>query len=132
MALSLDNRLTPREHFQRAARLKPLRDENILIVTSGNIVHNLRDFAWNSNTPPFPWAMDFDRQIAAALERRDLDALLGFNGLDPALVRRAVPTPEHYLPLIYALAASDPREPVSFPFIEMQNGSIAMRSVRFG
>ncbi len=130
--LSLNKTLSMREHFDLAARLKPLRDEGFLLIGSGNIVHNLRDFSWNAAVEPFPWAEKFDALMERALLNRDLDMLLDFKGIEPELVRRAAPSPEHYAPLAYALGFSEAKEKVSFPFTEMQNGSIAMRSVRFG
>lgn len=130
--LSLNKGLTLREHYNLAVRLRPLRQEGFLVVGSGNIVHNLRDFSWSSETLPFPWAVKFDRAIAQALEQRDLDTLVDFKGLDVELVKRAVPSSEHFVPLVYVLGVSEIQEQVTFPFTAIQNGSVAMRSVRFG
>jgi 4,5-DOPA dioxygenase extradiol len=130
--LSLNKKLPFTGHYELAQKLRPLREEGVLILTTGNIVHNLRDFSWQQETAPYPWAVEFDASIKRALLERDLQTLLGFKGLDPALVKRAVPSPEHYIPLLYAFGASTKGETPTFPFEEVQNGSIAMRSVRFG
>lgn len=130
--LSLDRTLTLRDHYNLASSLKPLRREGVLILGSGNIVHNLRNFSWAETEAPYPWAERFDAWIAEALRAHDLEKLLEFKGIEPELAKMAVPSPEHYLPLIYALAVSDGDDKISFPFTEIQNGSIAMRSVRFG
>jgi 4,5-DOPA dioxygenase extradiol len=130
--LSLGRNLQPRQHFELGEKLKPLRADGTLILGSGNLVHNLRDFSWSEVAPVFPWAEKMDDRLAEAIGARDLDALIDFKGFDPDLVRRAVPTPEHYLPLLYVLGASDADEDIHFPFTAIQNGSIAMRSVRFG
>jgi 4,5-DOPA dioxygenase extradiol len=130
--LSLNTQLDFDAHFALAARLKPLREDGVLILGSGNIVHNLREFHAREVSDVLPWAEEFDGKIARALKKRDLDVLVHFEGIDTPLVRRAVPTPEHYLPLLYVLGVSDAKEPMSFPHESIQHGSVAMRSVRFG
>lgn len=130
--LSLNTELTLRDHFALAQKLRPLREQGILILGSGNIVHNLRNFNWREDSEVMPWAQDFDHKIERALLNRDFEMLLDFKGIDPALVKMAVPTPEHYLPLVYVLGTAGPVEPLSSPFAEIQNGSISMRSVRVG
>lgn len=130
--LSLDKRARMDDHFKVAEALKPLRDQGVLIVGSGNVTHNLGDFAWEDGTQPYDWAVDFDARIKAALDARDLETLLRFKGIPEALHRHALPTLEHYHPLIYALGASNEKDRVSYPFEEMQNGSLSMRSVLFG
>lgn len=131
--LSIDRRLTPCGHLALGRALAPLRDEGVLILASGNAVHNLGDAfsrleRGNLETPG--WASEYDAMIAGALERRDeqtlLRALLGERGA------RAHPSPEHYLPLLYALGAADERDEVSFPVTGFDLGSLSMRAVRFG
>lgn len=129
--LSLNKRLDFRAHFAVAEKLRPLREQGILIMGSGNIVHNLRVLNWHEPATAFPWALEFDAAIGQALLKRDLDAILDFKGIDPQKVLQSVPTTEHYLPLLYILAASRPQDQISFPFEEIQNGSISMRSVQF-
>lgn len=130
--LSLDKKARTSDHFKVGQALAPLRDQGILIVGSGNITHNLGDMDWDGHTKPFAWAEEFDGAIKKALDGRDLDTLLHFKGIPEKLHRHALPTLEHYHPLIYALAASHENDRVSYPFEEMQNGSLSMRSVLFG
>jgi 4,5-DOPA dioxygenase extradiol len=130
--LSLNKNLSLREHYEIGVRLRALRQEGVLVVGSGNIVHNLRDLSWDSQASPFPWAVEFDRVIAKALKHRNLDTLLEFKDIDVEVVRRAVPSTEHFAPLVYALGVSEAGDGVTFPFTAIQNGSVAMRAVRFG
>lgn len=130
--LSLDRHLSLQEHFELGVKLKPLRDQGYLIMGSGNIVHNLRKINWRDEKAALPWAVSFDAEVRDALLKRDLQRLTTFEGFDKASVVESVPTPEHYVPLLYAAGASDDGDKVSFPFAEIQNGSISMRSVMFG
>ncbi|MEQ8455211.1 MAG: 4,5-DOPA dioxygenase extradiol [Sandaracinaceae bacterium] len=133
--LSLDRHLDARRHMEIGRALAPLRDEGVLILGSGNIVHNLRDAfgrmrsASPSVTPD--WARRFDADTAEALRQRDGDALLTrWQQSDDG--RRAHPTPEHWLPLLYAYAASADSEPARFAVEGFDAGSISMRSVVWG
>jgi 4,5-DOPA dioxygenase extradiol len=130
--LSLDRRLALHEHFLLGRKLRPLREQGILIMASGNIVHNLRKVDWKHAKAAFPWAVDFDEQVRDVLLSGGFARLQTFDGFDKAAVVESVPTPEHYIPLLYAAGASDDDDKISFPFEEMQNGSISMRSVQFG
>jgi len=130
--LSLDARLAPGEHLLLAQKLAPLSEEGVLVLGSGNAVHNLGDAfarmgAGDESVPD--WAGAFDRDVAEACRQHDLEfvarALASANG------RAAHPTPDHYLPLLYALGAAAPDVEVSFP-IEGFDHSLSMRSVRFG
>jgi len=131
--LSIDARLPAAGHVAIGRALQPLRDEGVLILGSGNVVHNLRDAFTNmrSGSAQIPaWASDFDAQITATLGARDEARLT--TALDDELGRTAHPTPDHYLPLLYALGASTDQDGVSFPIIGFDLGSISMRSVVFG
>lgn len=131
--LAIDKKSTLAEHFAIAQALKPLRESGVLILGSGNITHNFAELAWDEqHAGPKPWAVAFDDYIKKALERRDVPALLAQNGLPREEWKRALPTWEHYIPLIYALGAADPGTAVSFFNEEIQMGALAMRSVRFG
>ena len=130
--LSIDMRQAPQAHYELGARLRPLRDEGILILGSGNVVHNLGAYSWGKHPQePFDWALRFEAQVRAALERRADGQLIdyGASGRD---ARLAVPTPEHYLPLLYVLGASHPHEKPSFPVSGVTGGSISMLAVNFG
>lgn len=131
--LSIDRRLDVRAHYELGRSLAELRDEGILILASGNIVHNLGDAfgrrrAGNSETPD--WARRFDETVKDVITQRDFKHLLQAS-LESADGRQAHPTPDHWLPLIYACAASDERDDVRFPTEGFDWGSISMRNVVF-
>ena len=127
-----DRRARVDEHWAIARKLAVLRQEGVLILGSGNITHNLGEIDWSDEPKPMAWAVQFDEYIKKALLARDLDALLRFKGVAPELWRRALPTLEHYIPLIYAMGACVDGEAVTFPYEEMQHGSLSMRCVQFG
>ncbi|MFN3453781.1 MAG: 4,5-DOPA dioxygenase extradiol [Pseudobdellovibrio sp.] len=132
--LSLDRRKNFKEHYEFAKLLQPLREENILIIGSGNIVHNLRKISWKENAPIMEWSLDFDQWVNKNVTSRQ-DHEIVENWISHPSGKIAVPTPEHYLPLIYSLGASAQiKEKSSTPQIiydEIQNGSISMRSYLF-
>jgi 4,5-DOPA dioxygenase extradiol len=132
LQLSLNQNLTMKEHLALAADLKPLREQGVLIVGSGNITHNLRDVDFKPGAQPRDWALEFDAMIATALEARDLPRLLALEQGQHSLCAQAHPTLEHYLPLLYALGVSDEREALSFPYAAIEGASLSMRAVRFG
>ena len=131
--LSLDARLAPAEHLAVGRALAPLRDEGVLVLASGNVVHNLRHafgamHRGDARTPD--WAREFDRGVAGALERHDLDHLVRAPRTEEG--RLAHPTPDHYLPLLYAAGASAPDDRVRFPIEGFDLASLSMRSVVLG
>ncbi len=115
-------------HYDLAKALAPLRDEGVLVVASGNIVHNLRLFRPGQPTPD--WAVRFDEDIADRIAERHHEGMLGYETLG-ADALMSIPTPEHYLPLLYVLALQRDDDDVSF-FNEVVMGSISMRSVVIG
>jgi 4,5-DOPA dioxygenase extradiol len=128
--LSLDRTLSARGHYQLARELQPLRAQGVLIIGSGNIVHNLRMMQWGG-TSPYPWALEFDRIAAQLILDGDHELLIDY----PALGKEAllaVPTNEHYLPLLYALALRNGGETTGFFAEGIVYGSISMRSVTIG
>lgn len=131
--LSIDRRLGPRGHFEIARSLPILRDEGVLILGSGNIVHNLRDAfgrmrSGSVETPD--WAQRYDTAVKEILEQRETEALLSL--ADSGDGRLAHPTPDHWLPLIYAYGATDERDSPRFPNEGFDLGSLSMRNVVFG
>jgi 4,5-DOPA dioxygenase extradiol len=126
--LSLARSLTSKAHFELARMLRPLRDEGVLILGSGNIVHNLR-LAGQNETPA--WARSFDDYITNALANGDDDALCEYERAGES-AHVAVPTPEHYLPLLYVAASRFDSEKPSFHTVGFDWGSISMRSVSYG
>jgi len=130
--LSLDGRLSPAEHLLLAQRLAPLADEGVLVLGSGNLVHNLRDAfgrMGKGDTSVPEWAAAFDRDMGKACAQHDLEFVA--HALDSADGRVSHPTPEHYLPVLYALGAAGRDEEVTFP-VEGFDHSLSMRTVRFG
>jgi 4,5-DOPA dioxygenase extradiol len=131
LQLSLDKNLKPREHYELAKRLAPLRDEGVLVMGSGNIVHNLRGYREGFDDPPKRYAAEFDERVKQCILSGDHDSLIDYGQLSPHAAL-AVPTDEHYLPLLYMLALQRPSEPVSFFYEAIHNSVLAMRCLRVG
>jgi len=127
--LSIDRGLSPAEHLALARRLAPLRDEGVLIVGSGNTVHNLREFSFR-DPRPLDWAVRADRTVRDHVASGNYAALTDWDALGPD-VRRGIAGPEHFLPLLYALAQQQPGEAVR-TFNDTVIGSIAMTSFVVG
>ena len=130
--LGIDETQAPAFHHEMGQRLAPLRDEGVLLLGSGNIVHNLHTYAWGRNpVEPFDWAARFEALVRDRILRGDTEALVDYAllGRDAEL---SVPTPEHYLPLLYVLGARGKDDAVSFPAEGMDGGSISMLSVQWG
>jgi len=130
--LSIDETQPPAFHHDLGARLRPLREEGILLIGSGDVVHNLHTYAWGRHAQqPYEWALRFEAEVRARLLAGDHAPLIDYSSLgNDALL--SVPTPEHYLPLLYVLGASVPGEPVSFPVEGMDGGSVSMLAVQLG
>lgn len=127
LQLSLDEDAPLERHLAIGKELEALRDEGILLIGSGNIVHNL--LLMDQRAAPFAWAQEFDEKTAAALEAGDTAALIGYERLPSA--EYAVPTNEHYLPLLYAVGAADGEQP-EFLTTSFVYGSLSMRGVAYG
>jgi 4,5-DOPA dioxygenase extradiol len=126
--LSLDQHKAPEFHYELGKELRALRRQGVLIVGSGNIVHNLRMIAWADQA--HDWAVEFDERIKQAILAGDHQAVINFDRMGE-LARLAVPTDEHFLPLLYVLACQED-EPISFFAEKVTLGAISMRSVRVG
>jgi 4,5-DOPA dioxygenase extradiol len=131
LQMSLASEATPDEHFKIGQELSSLREKGVLILASGNIVHNLRQISWQEDARAHDWAVEFDQTIKSLLEKRDFKAILN-QAPFTAAGKLSVPTAEHYLPLHYILGASDAKDELRFEFEQMQNASISMRCVSFG
>jgi 4,5-DOPA dioxygenase extradiol len=130
--LSMDYSRPPEDHYAMARQLKALRERGVLIVGSGNIVHNLRQMQRGaSGNQAFDWALEFDQTMGGYLQQGNLDALQNFQKLGQ-VAKMAHPTHEHFLPLLYAAGAADAKEPMRFFNTSYQVGSISMRSVVWG
>jgi 4,5-DOPA dioxygenase extradiol len=130
--LSIDETKPASWHFAMAKKLLPLRDEGVLVIGSGNLVHNLHAYSWGHHAvEPYDWAVRFEGMARQALSSGNFAPLVDYEKLG-ADAKLAAPTPDHYLPLIYILAQHLPGEPVSFPVEGFDGGSISMLSVQIG
>ncbi len=132
--LSLDQAKTPQAHYDLARALLPLRSKGVLIVGSGNMVHNLRRVRIVSgsiedfNQPfGFDWALEANDLFKKLIDERNHAPLIDYAALRPA-VQLAVPTPEHYLPMLYALALQEPHEQARYFNDQAVGGSLTMTS----
>lgn len=128
LQLSLDKGLKPKDHYALGRELKPLRNDGILILGSGNIVHNLGQIASDPKVEPADWAVEFDESIKQFLIKGNHPGILNFESLGES-ARLSAPTPEHLLPLIYIIALQDKEERVTFPIERIVLKSISMRAV---
>ena len=129
--LSLDIRLSSEQNFELARALHELRDEGVLILGSGNVTHNLQEAMSERRGDTTPdWALEFDRDVAQAILDRNTSHLVG-TWPSGRHAHRAHPTPDHWYPLLYAYAATDEDDVVSFPVAGF-SGSLSMRAVRWG
>jgi 4,5-DOPA dioxygenase extradiol len=131
LQLSLDLSQSAEFHFEMGRSIEFLRQEGVLIVGSGNIVHNLRKISWISSAAPFDWAVEFDDWAKARLVAKDFTSLV-IEPLQSKAGQLSVPTWEHYLPLLSILGAAETNESLNFIFEGFQNASISMRSFRIG
>ena len=118
-------------HFKLGERLRSLREQGILIVGSGNIVHNLSTIRWDLNAEPHAWAIEFDQWVKEHILKRNFIPLLR-NAVGSIAGQLSIPSPDHWYPLLYALGASDDSDRVRFEYEGIENGSISMRTVSFG
>lgn len=130
--LSIDETQPAVFHYEVGRRLAPLRDEGILIIGSGNIVHNLHSYAWGGHpVEPFDWAVRFEQQVRRLLLAAEHGPLVDYETLGPDALL-SIPTPDHYLPLLYVIALQRAGEQITFPVEGVDGGSISMLSVQVG
>ncbi|MBU3615938.1 4,5-DOPA dioxygenase extradiol [Polynucleobacter sp. JS-Polo-80-F4] len=123
--LSLDGSLTAGEHYELAKQLRPLRDENVLILSSGNVVHNLRTIHWQAESEPYPWAKKFNDFFASEMRANHHDPLIHWESYGDA-AHLSVPTAEHYWPALYTLALQEEGEQVKVYTDGIEMSSISM------
>jgi 4,5-DOPA dioxygenase extradiol len=128
--LSMDIRLAPEGHYRIGQALAPLRDEGVLILGAGNIVHNLRMYDRRPGAAPYAWAVRFNETVKAKILAGDHAALIDYAHLDPD-VALAFPEPEHYQPLLYVLGAQGPDDRVEW-LTDVVSSSLSMTSVLVG
>jgi len=131
--LSIDYSLSPKEHYQLAQQLKKLRDKGILIIGSGNMVHNLRKVEWSkiNENYGFDWALEARHKMNHFILNNDHESLINFKKQGKAF-DLAIPTPEHYLPLLYTLGLKDEKDELLLFNDHPIAGSLTMTSVKIG
>lgn len=132
--MSLDYSQTPQYHYELAQQIKSLREKGVLVIGSGNMVHNLRMLAWDKLNAPeygFDWAIEANEKMKKFILSGDHKELINFRSQGKAF-DLAIPTPEHYLPLIYSLALKDEKDEVSLFNDKAVAGSLSMTSVKIG
>jgi len=133
--LSIDMNHNSQWHYNLGKQLAPLRHEDILIIGSGNVVHNLGQLDFSDSGKIFPWAKLFNDHIRRAIESRNYQQVIDYQQGDEALRQAAllsVPTADHYFPLLYVLGASDGNDVINVVLDDIVLGSIAMMSVKLG
>ena len=130
--LSIDETKEAAWHYETARNLAPLRDRGVLILGSGNIVHNLHTYSWGKHdAEPYDWALRFEKMVRAALRSDNVESLIAYEKLGKEALL-SVPTPDHYLPFLYILAQRQYNEEISFPVEGFDDGSISMTAVQIG
>jgi len=130
--LSIDETKPAPFHHEIGRKLAPLRDEGVLIMGSGNLVHNLHAYAWGRHMPqPYEWASRFEAKARGLMLANDCEPLIRYETLGPDAAL-CVPTPEHYLPLLYVLGTRRDGEAITFPVEGVDGGSISMLAVQIG
>jgi len=130
--LGIDETQPPAFHYELGRRLAPLRDDGVLVIGSGNLVHNLHAYGWGRHSmEPYDWAVRFEQVARDLMRKGEHGPLVAYEGLGPDALL-SVPTPDHYLPLLYVLGLRAREEAVSFPIEGFDGGSISMLGVRFG
>lgn len=128
--MSLYMARTPEYHFQIGQQLAKLRDQGILIIGSGNLVHNLKQIVWDTHARPHDWAVEFDAWLKLKLVSRDFEALIkDYHSTEAG--KLSIPTMDHFLPVHYILGATDSKDELTFEFEEIHNASISMRAFGF-
>ncbi len=130
--LSIDETQPPSFHFELGRKLAPLREQDVLILGSGNLVHNLHAYAWGRHVPePYDWATRFEQRARQLMMAAEYSPLIHYESLGKDALL-SVPTPEHYLPLLYVLGTGKQNETVTFPVEGIDGGSVSMLSVQIG
>lgn len=134
LQFSIDYSKPPQYHYDLAKQLRALRKKGVLIIGSGNMVHNLRMVAWDKLQEPeygFDWAIEMNSVFKEKIGNNDFKSLIDYEKLNPA-AKLAIPTPDHYYPLLYAMALQDSKDDISFFNDKPVGGSLTMTSVKWG
>lgn len=134
LQLSIDYNKDPKSHFDIARQLMALRKKGVLIIGSGNMVHNLRLVAWdklNENEYGYDWAIDMNEKFKSLIKNEEINSLIEYEKLGKE-AQLSIPTPEHYIPLLYTLGVKNKKEEVSFFNDKVIGGSLTMTSLKLG
>ncbi|WP_215224123.1 4,5-DOPA-extradiol-dioxygenase [Echinicola shivajiensis] len=134
LQLSIDYYQSPRYHYELAQELFQLRKKGVLIIGSGNMVHNLRMVAWDKLKEPeygYDWAIEMNEKFKNLIKEGDYKALIDYQKMGKA-AQLAIPTPDHYIPLLYTMGLSSPQEEPKFFNDKAVGGSLTMTSVKWG
>ena len=130
--LSIDESRPPSFHYEIGRKLAPLRAEGVFIVGSGNLVHSLHAYAWGEHKPdPYEWAVRFETEAKGLLLTGDHKPLVNYETLGKEALL-SIPTPDHYLPLLYVIGTRQHDDVVMFPVEGVDGGSISMLTVQVG
>jgi 4,5-DOPA dioxygenase extradiol len=134
LQLSIDHTKSPQYHYDLARELYELRKRGVLIMGSGNMVHNLRMVAWNRLSDGeygYDWALEINEKFKSLITNGDHQALINYSSISPD-IDKAIPTSEHYIPLLYTLGLQGKQDEVSFFNDKAVGGSLTMTSVMLG
>lgn len=130
--LSLNRNYNIAQHLQLARELKKLKEKNILVMGSGNIVHNLQQIVWDPDAPIKPWAVEFETTVLEAVSNPNFSAEQRLEKIfGSPLLQQAHPSIEHLIPLVYTLGAANETTPGEVLIKGIQNSSISMASIKF-
>jgi len=130
--LSINEAETPHFHYDLGKRLAVLREEGVLVIGSGGLVHNLHAYTWGAQeSKPYDWAVRFENQVKKCLLDRSDEQLINYGNFGRDAILSA-PTPDHYLPLLYILGLRRKYDDVSFPVEGIDGGSVSMLAVQIG
>ena len=130
--LSIDETQAGPFHYELGQRLAPLREEGVLVMGTGNLVHNLHTYSWGRHVvAPYDWALRFEERARGMLRDGEHGPLVAYESMGRDAVL-SVPTPDHYLPLLYVIGLRQPGEAVAFPVEGFDGGSVSMLSVQVG
>ncbi|MEO7174172.1 MAG: 4,5-DOPA dioxygenase extradiol [Saprospiraceae bacterium] len=127
--LSIDYDKPAEFHFQLGKQLAALRTKGVLIIGSGNLVHNLGRVKWEDSLIPYDWAQEFDQNAKRIIDNRTFDELINYQQMGEA-AKLSVPTPDHYYPLMYSLGLVESKDEITHTYEGMEMGSISMRCLK--
>jgi 4,5-DOPA dioxygenase extradiol len=131
--LSIDETQAPLFHYEIGKRLAPLREEGILVLGSGNVIHNLHAYAWGRHVQePYDWAISFEKRVRELLVAGQHRPLINYENELGSEADLAVPTPDHYLPLLYVAGTRTASDAITFPVEGVDGGSVSMLAVQVG